>query len=242
MKYIKKQRAPKSLRDWIKVNSQLPGAEYGTHGFPKDEVRKTLLAEQGHLCAYAMISVAESSCHIEHIKPQERSRAEGAPHETWDYTNLLACYPGNDPEAIGRDEFGATKKGSAWDAHQFVSPLQHSCESRFRYASDGSVSTVKSEDTAAEWTIQTLGLDCSVLCELRRSAIEAMGVSLTSTAAIDVAEAKKLLSEIQKRRSDGSFHAYCTAIEHAAADYLAIIEQRKKKARYASRARTKKGR
>lgn len=242
MKYIKKQRAPKALRDWIRQNSHLPGAEYGTHGFPKDEVRKTLLAEQGHLCAYAMVPVGEASCHIEHIKPQERSRAEGAPHETWDYTNLLACYPGNDPEAIGRDEFGATKKGSAWDAHQCVSPLQHSCEARLRYAIDGSVSTAKAGDTAAEWTIETLGLDCSVLCELRRAAIEAMGVSLTSTAAIDTVETERLLSEIQKRRRDGSFHPYCIAIEHAAADYLAIIEKRKKKAQFASRSRTKKGR
>lgn len=242
MKYIKKQRAPKPLRDWIKGNSHLPGAEYGTHGFPKDEVRQTLLAEQGHLCAYAMISVAEASCHIEHIKPRERSKADGAIHETWEYTNLLACYPGNDPEAVGRDAFGATKKGSAWDAREFVSPLQHSCESRFRYAIDGSVSVAKPGDTAAKWTIDTLGLDCAMLCELRRSAIEAMGVSLTSAEAIDAAATKRLLSGIQKRRSDGAFHAYCVAIEHAAASYLAIIEKRNKKAKFASRSRTKKGR
>src|SRR5262245_23643177 len=101
MKYIKKRQAPQCLRDWIRTNKDIEGVEYGSHGFPKDEVRDALLSEQGRLCAYAMVPLARDTCHIEHIKPQELSKAEQAVQETWDYTNLLACYPGNDPSAPG---------------------------------------------------------------------------------------------------------------------------------------------
>ena len=242
MKYVKKGKVPKPLKGWIKMNKNLPGAQYGSLGFPTADVRDALLNEQGKLCAYTMVPLSTETCHVEHIKPQELSRAEQSLHETWDYNNLLACYPGDDPHAAGRDQFGATKKGSNWDEQYFVSPLQGACESHFRFTSDGAVSPSRSNDHAAAWTIDTLGLDCEILAEWRRAAIEAFGVSLTSATPLKRSQADQLRTAIRKRRADGTFNGYCVAVEHAAEAYIAMLDKIAKNKKFAGRSRAKKGR
>lgn len=240
MKYIKKGRPPQPLKCWIRENSGVPGAQYGTLDFPTSATKKALLSEQGNLCAYAMVPIDASTSHIEHIKPQVLSRSEIAPNETWDYANLLACYPGNNPDETGRTQFGATKKDDAWEGEKFVSPLQESCENRFRFSSDGSVAVNSPGDEAAAWTIDTLGLDNVVLGEWRRAAIEAFGVSLTAPNPLKRTEAERLRVIVKDRREDGSFNGYCIAVLHAAEEYIALLDKRRKKKRYATKFRTSK--
>ena len=188
-----------------------------------------------------MVPLDDSSSHIEHIKPQATSRAADALDETWDYKNLLACYPGNDPHAAGRDQFGATKKGDLWDEVNFVSPLTPSCESRFRFSMNGCVTARKSKDTQADWTIGTLGLQNEVLDEWRRSAIDGFGVSPTAQKPLTKPEAEQLRKAIRNRRDDGSFRGYCVAVEHAAEEYIALLDKREKKKQYAAKSRTARG-
>lgn len=240
MKYIKKGRPPQPLKCWIRENSGVPGAQYGTLGFPTSATKEALLSEQGNLCAYAMVPIDGSTSHVEHIKPQVLSRSENAPNETWNYANLLACYPGNNPDGTGHAQFGATKKGDAWEGDKFVSPLQESCENRFRFSSDGSVAVNSTEDEAAAWTISALGLDCSVLGEWRQAAIEAFGVSLNAPNPLKRVEAERLRGAVKKRREDGSFHGYCIAVLHAAEDYIALLDKRAKKKQYAVKSRASK--
>jgi len=235
MKYIKKGKPPKQLKDWMRVNNDVPDAQYGTHGFPKGEVKDALINEQGHLCAYAMVPIVATTSHIEHIKPRTISRAQDALGETWDFENLLACYPGSDPNAVGRNQFGATKKDKTWDEERFVSPLHESCESRFCFTVDGGVSARNEKDAAAFWSIRTLGLDCGVLEEWRRAAIEAFGVSLAAPNPLKRSEAERLRKSIRKRRRDGSFHGYCVAVAHAAEEYIALLDKRAKKRQYAAK-------
>lgn len=238
MKYIKKGKAPQALKDWVRANKAVPDAQYGTHGFPTTEVREALLTEQGGLCAYTMVPMTGSKCHVEHIKPQAQSRASNTIKETYDYKNLVACYPGNEPP--GHEEFGANKKGDAWDEKKFVSPLKASCEQQFRFSIDGGVCAAKAKGNAG-WTIDVLGLDCAVLTEWRRAAIEGAGFSLTAKDSLSRAEAEALRKCIRERRSDGSFNGYCIAIDQAAAEYIALLDKRGKKKRYAAKSRASRG-
>ncbi len=241
MKHIKKGAVPHPLREWIKANKFLPDAEFGSHGFPKDDVRRSLLDEQGFVCAYTMTQISAATCHIEHIKPQEQSRQEKLLSETWDYKNLLACYPGDDPSAPGRGEFGATKKGSEWSATQFVSPLAESCEKRFRFLADGTVTVSQANDSAAKWTLETLKLDSEVLDDWRRAAIEAFGVSLTSPSPLNRSDAERLRAALRKRRADGSFFSYSVVLEQVAEDYLSKLNKIDKARQFAKRSQATKG-
>ena len=93
MKYIRKGPRPLALRNWERSNARLPGVQYGSHGFPIADVQRALVTEQGSICAYTMIRIGIDSSHVEHLKPQALSRSEGRLEETFDYQNIVACYP-----------------------------------------------------------------------------------------------------------------------------------------------------
>ena len=107
MKYIRKGARPLALRNWESSNARLPGVQYGSHGFPRADVQGALITEQGSICAYTMIRIGADSSHVEHIKPQTVSHAEGHPEETFDYHNMVACYPGSPKAGDAKVTFGA---------------------------------------------------------------------------------------------------------------------------------------
>jgi uncharacterized protein (TIGR02646 family) len=84
MKKINKEKEPAA---WT-IYRQTPGAHY--EAIP--ELRKALLEEQGHICAYCMrrISVDGNAGRIEHIK----CRSRYADLEL-DYRNMVICCSGN---------------------------------------------------------------------------------------------------------------------------------------------------
>ena len=94
MRYIAKCRAPIELLRWKKQNPQAGFAEMPSE--LKCCVRRSLMKEQGFLCAYTMKRITESTCHIEHFHPQS-----AYPQEVTEYANLLACWPG--PGDVGSD-------------------------------------------------------------------------------------------------------------------------------------------
>ena len=75
--------------EWTEVRNT-PGVTY--ENAPKDELRKSLLNEQGGLCAYCMRRVSfipgtTTTTRIEHIKPRTLSIGEGREEETLSYNN-----------------------------------------------------------------------------------------------------------------------------------------------------------
>ena len=80
---IKKGNEPRSLTVYRKT-------QYAYFdGCPKDEIRKSLLKEQGYLCAYCMRRIDLKHTRIEHWTPE----AELSELEKLDYSNMLAvCY------------------------------------------------------------------------------------------------------------------------------------------------------
>ena len=79
---IKKGNEPRSLTVYRKT-------QYAYFdGCPKDEIRKSLLKEQGYLCAYCMRRIDLKHTRIEHWTPE----AELSELEKLDYSNMLAVW------------------------------------------------------------------------------------------------------------------------------------------------------
>jgi hypothetical protein len=92
-----------------------------------------------------------------------------------DYDNMLACFPGNEPPQNAWDPrypYGAHKKaGTNITVNNFVSPLQPGVGTRFNYTHDGLINTDPNDEIAAS-TAEILGLNHSILVDLRKAAID----------------------------------------------------------------------
>lgn len=166
MRWIRKQTEPRSLLQWRLANRNCPNFDYDN--LPcKPEILRSLLEEQGWLCAYTGLQIDENHSHIEHLKAQAHCQAG----EDVDYTNIVACYPAPN---TGEAPFGAHQKRD-WPApgnqHLFVSPLDPGCEAKFNFNYRGEV-LPRNENEAARQTIKKLKLNHSELEAKRRSAIK----------------------------------------------------------------------
>ena len=171
MKHIQKTGCPQSYSQWCaKVAGTSKSDWREVPSILKDQILKTMVADQGGLCAYTMRRIDSSSSHVEHIKPQSRCRADLHGSDL-DYTNLVACFPREGMKAKYR--YGAQLKGKWWDIDgaEFVSPLQPVCEQVFRFKRNGEIEAIN-DRTEARTTIAVLGLDHISLTEDRKRVIE----------------------------------------------------------------------
>jgi len=95
----------KSLLDPLREFCQIPGVTYTDNRLPREELKKSLLQEQGYLCAYCMSRITEESMSVEHWRPQKPKPENGtlSPEEqeenrklSIDYKNMLAVCSGNE--------------------------------------------------------------------------------------------------------------------------------------------------
>ena len=88
----------------------------------KKEVIKSLLSEQGHLCAYCMSRIDENEgkhkTTIEHCLPQ----AATSEKERLNYRNMVAVCWGNRDAHSNEDKSCDVKRGSLKDNHIFLEP------------------------------------------------------------------------------------------------------------------------
>lgn len=163
MKHTVKGGAPNEFEVW-KQGGWTPG--YTDLQNPeKAHLHAALIKEQGGVCCYCGRSVSQSDSHIEHFRPQE-----SRPDLALDYANLHAsCIretkPGN-PLHCGH------YKGSGFDENSHISSLDSGCEERFRFTLMGKVLPSKIDDSAAQYMIALLNLDCSFLSNRRQEALE----------------------------------------------------------------------
>jgi len=205
VKHIRKREEPAELRNWRLAQKSAP-QNLTYENAPKDALRAGLLGEQGFLCAYTMMRIADTrSGHIEHIRPQSLS-----PNLQIAYTNMLYCYPG---DGLAHCGFGAHEKGGKpVVAGKFVSPLESSCETRFAYLSDGSVVAANDEDEAAANTICVLRLDHRALIEARRQAIRTLPIFDRSTGPVSAQRALRIASGALLNDANGRFQQYAVAL------------------------------
>lgn len=203
MKYIVKGRSPASLEAYKKI----PGACY--RDIPqvvKDELRKSLVSEQGGICCYCGNRIAPD-CHsvIEHLYPKGLKQYS---HLQLEYTNLLCSCDGGESDRAGKPRAEKRKFPSFCDDKKnnrvlHLTPLDPDCEEQFSYDEEGHI---YGETDAAREAIEILGLDCSPLVNLRRAAI-APYLSLHLSEAGWNAEISNL-----SQRHDGNYLPFCFAV------------------------------
>jgi uncharacterized protein (TIGR02646 family) len=144
MKWIDKKREnqPASLKRHLNT----PHHNYDNYK-EKDELRATLLKEQGFICCYCMQRIKEaiaSKMEIEHFSAYSiYNGTDGKPDLTLDYTNLLAACKGNE---------GAAKHLQHCDEHKGnreiqLNPTDKSMMEKIRFDSSGNIFISDKEDT-----------------------------------------------------------------------------------------------
>ena len=110
MKQSYKGRAPQSVLNWIEMEEGRLGEkpQFATLQRPeKDDLRLTLLKEQGFLCAYCgrALSSDFSNSHIDHFWPQTAFDGSGGRDDLrLDHKNLFqSCGPSSLPNKAGKE-------------------------------------------------------------------------------------------------------------------------------------------
>lgn len=229
MRAISKGQPPQALILWKAQNAGSPqNLVYGGGGFPSEDLRRSLLAEQLHLCAYTLRRLKTAaectangqdtrhSCHIEHLLPQCR-RVSG---EDIDYLNMVACWPpSQSPVAC---EFGAHAKAD-FDPNGggFVSPLSANAQTHFKFDERGGVQGVTADGTC---TIQVLRLDHSALVNDRAAAIK--GALQPKGRKLSAQAARRLALQVMQPDAQRRLPAYCVAIAQTALAHAEREERR----------------
>ena len=229
MRSITKQGEPQALIQWKAVNAATPqNLFYGGGGFPAEEVRRQLLWEQSHLCAYTLRRLqtaidcqavgkdTRASCHIEHILPQSRNVAG----EDIDYHNMVACYPPSQSSVAC--EYGAQAKADFDPSGGgFVSPLSPGVQAHFDFDERGDVSGLT---PVGRSTICVLRLDHPTLVNDRAAVIKGFlqprGKKLSAQAA------RRLAQVVMQPDAQQRLPAYCVAVLCAALKHAHREERR----------------
>jgi len=236
MRSITKQGTPMALQNWVRDMRRDAPQNLSYDNLPtaeKDKVKKALLAEQGHLCAYTLRKLRDiEDCHIEHVEPQN-----AAPGKDLDYTNMAACIPKDG----GDTSFGygaPVKAGQVVTLNSdFVSPHSTSCSERFQFDEKGGVHEVAG-DVAAQGTIATLKLNHPTLVDLRRSALQSHGLVIalrttrTKRQLKSATEARRFAAEVLQPDARGQLEPYCVALAQVALAYADQEDARAQRLRF----------
>lgn len=230
MRTITKGEEPHDLLNWKRTNQATPqNLNYRGGDFPAEAVRKALLAEQFHLCAYTMKALETAAqceergqdtvhaCHIEHVLPQAR-RIDA---ETIDFQNMVACFPPSRTDVVC--DYGAHAKAS-YDpaAEAFVSPLSPAAERHFKFFFDGTIEGKTPEGIA---TVKVLRLNHPALRNDRAAVIKGRLEPRTGKL-LTAAAARRLAQDIRQPDAGRCLPAFCVAIAQVALEYAERLERR----------------
>jgi len=201
MKQIIKGKEPASMLTYRKQ----PHAHYEDYR-EKNDLRHSLLEEQGYICCYCMQRIRLEQMKIEHFRPQSQY-----PELQLDSHNLLAACDGNE---------GSPRQLQHCDTHKAdeeitINPAdsQKNCEQYLKYSSNG---RVYSDDPIIETDLNnTLNLNTQTLVNNRQNAINTVIQEMTQI------KGKKAAWPIQKvyqkihayeRKENGKYKPYCQMI------------------------------
>ncbi|MEY4904504.1 MAG: hypothetical protein RLZZ292_2319, partial [Bacteroidota bacterium] len=110
----------------------------------KDAVQKSLLEEQGYLCAYCMRRIHEAE-KIEHWATQEASKDNENAHETLDYNNMLAVCNGKTKDGTKSGQAHCDQSRSKSNRALTINPIDPIGINQIRHLKNG---TIYSKDNA----------------------------------------------------------------------------------------------
>ncbi|MGN7876618.1 retron system putative HNH endonuclease [Roseateles sp. 22389] len=168
MRHFAKRASPLAFEDWKRLKNDDWSPSYKTlAGEPRRALLRALLEEQSFLCCYCGRLVDETTCHVEHARPQEtHAKLE------LEYLNLHAsCI--RVPEAQGATLHCGHAKGNGFCEERFISPMDETCERRFMYdASNGAALRVDPDDVPAAYMLGLLDLNVNVLKAWRKAELD----------------------------------------------------------------------
>ena len=200
---IVKGKPPKELLEY----KTRPDAKFDGPGFSliKQAIRSSLLKEQGYLCAYCMVGLADNplKVKIEHWHSQSKY-----PEKSLDYKNLLAVCKGNSIEQIHCDsakskfdKLGPIQK----DLHFNPSNPDHNMDRLVRYLADGQILGVSLFDE----DIRVLNLNAKRLVNDRRAVWDSVSKVLNHKSGSRTKIFIKNLIKYWTEKEDGRYKPYC---------------------------------
>ncbi|WP_273837818.1 retron system putative HNH endonuclease [Providencia rettgeri] len=201
MKQITKSKQPKSLTKYKKIAD----AKYdGDTSFTlvKQDIKNSLLEEQGYLCAYCMRRISYDEMKVEHFLPQSTCKSEQL-----NYKNLLGC-------CIGGEVKGESKKNHTCDTKKGNDMILYSpslpkdkIDSIIFYSSTGLVQS-RNEQYDIEIN-KILNLNYSRYVSNRKLAIEAVEQELSRRDGTRSKEQiNKMIRNYTSKNEDGHFKEY----------------------------------
>lgn len=214
MKYITKSCSPESLEVY---KTKKDACYKNIPQDVKEDVRKSLVAEQGGICCYCGKRIfPDHHSVIEHLLPKGLKQYS---HLQLEYTNLLCSCDGGETDRKGKTKTEKRKFPSFCDDKKNnkllkVTPLDPTCEEQFSYDEEGNI---YGETDDAKDAIKILGLDCAPLNNARKAAIEPyLGLELDNEGWCDEIED---LSQ----KHDGNYRSFCFAVIYYIRNFKMIV-------------------
>jgi uncharacterized protein (TIGR02646 family) len=243
VRHIDNHKAPQALIDWVAQQKSLGYNLHfdvlgrvsvaGVESDVKQAIKAQRLKDQGYLCAYTMVRISESDCHIEHIIPRTLSNEAGHPEETVEYRNMVACFPLDETE--GKCPFGAHARE---DRLLPITPMDPGCETRMRFQTNGRVEAVNPSDSdialITDPDVHLLRLNHPRLIDWRKAAIEGAILSPPGGRALTVQSARRFARRVLEFKWGALLTPYCVALAHAALEYADKLEKLSRKRRFSA--------
>ena len=213
MKYIKDRNIePKELTEY---RENTPGASYDSFR-SKEIIKRSLLDEQGYICAYCMGSLKTvERCSIEHFISQSRHPLSPYPPEFHQQQSLL--YSNMSAVCINSGDHCDKKRGNV--PLLFLDPHSPLCEQYITYSLDAEIIPQGENKEMVEGEINTLGLNCTKLKKLRQAVWEEILDRFRQectkekwTKELLLEQAQKYRNKEKKRGNIYRYHAYCDYI------------------------------
>lgn len=170
MRHFAKRASPPEFEEWkSKANDDWAPSYDALAGAPRRALVHALLEEQSFVCCYCGRAIDETTCHVEHARPQEtHAQLE------LDYLNLHAsCI--RVPQVKGASLHCGHAKGNNFCEVRFISPMNETCERRFMYdVSNGAALLVDPNDVPAAYMLGLLDLNVDVLKAWRKAELESV--------------------------------------------------------------------
>lgn len=201
MKRIIKNQEPKSLLE----HRLQPFADYDNYP-QKDELRVSLLTEQGHICCYCMQRIKNDQMKIEHWHSQDEY-----PDLQLDYNNLLGACEGGQGSPK-HSQHCDTKKGNT---PLTINPLDNlkNCEVLIQYLPNG---IIRSDDAVIDNELNdVLNLNMQTLVNNREIVVDTILQQLKNEKPKGdwtVAMLNKKIQEWSNKQKDDKYKPYCQIV------------------------------